>query len=388
MTAGDLPLSLYLHFPWCVSKCPYCDFNSFANKEAQVPEARYLDRLLADLELQQERFDVDRTVISVFLGGGTPSLFSPTAMARVMDGLRARFRLADDAEVTMEANPGTLERGRFKAYRDAGINRVSLGVQSFDDQQLKKLGRIHSADEARHAAEELHAAGLTNFNLDLMYGLEKQTVDAAAADITEALKLAPAHISHYQLTLEQGTPFAANPPALPDDDRIVEMLDTCKILLADSGFQRYEVSAYARVGRQCRHNLNYWSFGDYLGAGAGAHGKLTTREGILRTQQIREPRRYMVAGGESLVVTPVPAHQLPFEYMLNALRLLGGFARQDFPARTGLDWDTVAEAWTKGEVAGFLERTEAGFCRASPRGIDFLNDALLPFLPDRKALGC
>lgn len=381
MNPQDIPLSVYLHFPWCVSKCPYCDFNSFANKEAQLPEQRYVDSLLADLAMQRERFAVARPVLSVFMGGGTPSLFSPDAMARVMDFLRANFRLAENAEVTMEANPGTLERGRFQAYREAGINRVSLGVQSFDDAKLKRLGRIHSAADARRAAEELHAAGLANFNLDLMYGLPEQSVAAAVADIAAALALRPAHVSHYQLTMEPGTPFAADPPALPDDDDIATMLQECQALLAGAGFSRYEVSAYAREGRRCRHNLNYWLFGDYLGAGAGAHGKLTTDAGILRTQQTREPRRYMSTAVEALTVTAVVPPQIPFEFMLNGLRLLDGFSTAEFCSRTGLDWAAVAAAWERGVAAGLLVSTRGARHCATARGFDFLNEALVGFLP-------
>jgi oxygen-independent coproporphyrinogen-3 oxidase len=298
-----------------------------------------------------------------------------------MDFLRASFRLADDAEVTMEANPGTLERGRFQAYREAGINRVSLGVQSFDDAQLQKLGRIHAAADARRAAEELHAAGLNNFNLDLMYGLPDQSVAAAVADVAAALALRPAHLSHYQLTMEPGTPFAADPPALPDDDDVATMLRECQALLASESFSRYEVSAYARDGRRCRHNLNYWLFGDYLGAGAGAHGKLTTDTGILRTQQTREPRRYMSTAVQALTVAAVAAPQLPFEFMLNGLRLLGGFSTAEFRSRTGLDWAAVAAAWERGVRAGLLVSTPDGRHRATARGIDFLNDVLVGFLP-------
>ena len=381
MNPQDIPLAIYLHFPWCVSKCPYCDFNSFANKEAQLPEQRYVDSLLADLAAQCERFAVQRPVVSVFMGGGTPSLFSPDAMARVMDFLRGNFRLADAVEVTMEANPGTLERGRFQAYREAGINRVSLGVQSFDDAKLTRLGRIHSAADARRAAEELHAAGLQNFNLDLMYGLPEQSVAAAVADVAAALALRPAHLSHYQLTMEPGTPFAADPPPLPDDDNIATMLQECHALLASEGFSRYEVSAYARDGRRCRHNLNYWLYGDYLGAGAGAHGKLTTTEGILRTQQTREPRRYMSTAVEALTVTNVVTPQIPFEFMLNGLRLSGGFTTAEFCSRTGLDWATVATAWEHGVQTGLLMSTPDERHCATPRGFDFLNDALVGFLP-------
>jgi oxygen-independent coproporphyrinogen-3 oxidase len=254
-------------------------------------------------------------------------------------------------------------------------------VQSFDDAKLKRLGRIHSAADACRAAEELHAAGLGNFNLDLMYGLPEQGVAAAVADIAAALALRPAHVSHYQLTMEPGTPFAADPPALPDDDDIATMLQECQALLASEGFSRYEVSAYARDGRRCRHNLNYWLFGDYLGAGAGAHGKLTTDAGILRTQQTREPRRYMSTAVAALTVTAVVTPQIPFEFMLNGLRLLGGFSTAEFCGRTGLDWAAVAAAWERGVQAGLLMSTPDDRRCATARGFDFLNDALVGFLP-------
>src|SRR6266404_1651158 len=276
------PLSLYMHFPWCVRKCPYCDFNSYA-LQGELQEDRYLDALERDIESQSA--DVGgREIISIFLGGGTPSLFSPAGIARVLAATRRHLTVAADVEVTMEANPGTIERGQFAEYRAAGVNRVSLGAQSFDAQRLVTLGRIHSPDETRRAAEELHAAGLANFNLDLMYALPGQDVTEALRDVEAAIALAPTHLSHYQLTLEAGTVFAAQPPELPTDDTAAEMLAACGERLAAAGFAQYEVSGYAQPGRQCRHNLNYWTFGDYLGVGAGAHGKLTVAsEAVVRT---------------------------------------------------------------------------------------------------------
>jgi oxygen-independent coproporphyrinogen-3 oxidase len=289
------PLALYVHFPWCVRKCPYCDFNSYT-LNGELAQEPYLERLARDIEAQAPQV-AGREIVSVFLGGGTPSLFSPDAIARVLRTAGRHLTLSTQVEVTLEANPGTIERGRFAAYRDAGVTRVSLGAQTFDAATLERLGRIHSPDETRRAAAELHAAGLTNFNLDLMYALPGQDLAGARADVAEALALAPAHLSHYQLTLEPGTVFAARPPALPDEDVAAAMLLACGEGLQAAGFAQYEVSAYARAGRQCQHNLNYWNFGDYLGVGAGAHGKLTfaDRGQIVRTLQPREPRRYTPA---------------------------------------------------------------------------------------------
>jgi oxygen-independent coproporphyrinogen-3 oxidase len=388
--ATAAPLALYVHFPWCVAKCPYCDFNSFALR-GELPVDSYLEALRRDLDAQLEWFAqispgtaslAQRPVTSVFLGGGTPSLFSPDAIGRWLETARARLTFAADCEITLEANPGTIERGRFSAYRAAGINRVSLGAQSFSAAQLATLGRIHSAAETRAAAAELHAAGLGNFNLDLMYALPGQTLAMARADVAAALELAPAHLSHYQLTLEPGTTFAGRPPDdLPDDDTTERMLTECLALLAAHGFTRYEVSAYARPGARCRHNLTYWNFGDYLGVGAGAHGKVTlpALPRILRTTRPREPRRYS-ADPTTLQVTEVAAAQRPFEFLLNALRLVDGFAVADFEAATGLGWADLAptaELVERGllELAG--ERV-----RATPQGLHFLNELLVEYLPD------
>lgn len=397
-TNGPLPpLALYAHFPWCVAKCPYCDFNSFA-LQGSLPEAQYIEALQRDLDAQLVTLDSEqaggRPIVSIFLGGGTPSLFSPDAIGGWLTSLRERLTLADDVEITLEANPGTIERGRFAGYRDAGITRVSLGAQSFGAAQLRALGRIHSADETRRAAEELHAAGLTNFNIDLMYALPDQTIDAALYDIDQALSLQPAHLSHYQLTLEVGTPFAARPPPnLPEDDTAEQMLTECLPRLEANGFRRYEVSAYARAGAQCRHNLNYWRFGDYLGIGAGAHGKVTSRVAdaahamtggvrIRRSTQLREPRRYLGAVPQALQSTWVEPDQLPFEFMLNGLRLLEGFGRTDFERGTGLAWQQIEATVEDLCQRGLLESGSAGV-RPSARGLAFLNDALVRFLPDK-----
>jgi putative oxygen-independent coproporphyrinogen III oxidase len=375
------PLSLYVHFPWCVRKCPYCDFNSYT-LQGELAAEPYLARLARDLEAQSPEVS-GREVVSVFLGGGTPSLFSPEAISRVLEAARRHLALARAAEVTLEANPGAIERGAFREYRAAGVTRVSLGAQSFAPEVLRALGRIHSPAETRRAAEELHAAGLENFNLDLMYALPGQQRAGAGRDLEEALALAPAHLSHYQLTLEPGTVFAARPPPLPDEDEAAAMLEDCSVRLAAAGFGHYEVSAYARPGRQCRHNLNYWSFGDYLGVGAGAHGKLTfpARGAIVRTVQPREPRRYLAAAAGELTRNIVPAEQLPFEFMLNALRLTAGFSMEAFVARTGLESVRIAAPLAKALARGLLERTVDGY-RPSSLGLRFLNDLLVEFMPE------
>ena len=375
------PLSLYVHFPWCVRKCPYCDFNSYT-LQGELEERRYVEALERDLEAQAAEVR-GRDVVSIFFGGGTPSLFSPDAIGRVMASARQHLTLTSDVEVTMEANPGAIEHGRFGEYRAAGLTRVSLGAQSFDQRRLEALGRIHSPDETRRAAAELHAVGLDNFNLDLMYALPGQDVSAAVRDVDEALALEPAHISHYQLTIEHGTVFAAQPPALPEDDMAADMLSECARRLAEAGFAQYEVSAYARPGRQCRHNLNYWTFGDYLGVGAGAHGKLTTPGAIFRTQQLREPRRYLAAVPAALIRSAVVSEELPFEFMLNALRLVDGFEVGLFPARTGLGWEQIAPAVERLVSRGLLSRQEMRL-KPSPRGLQFLNDVLLSFVSDQR----
>ena len=378
------PLALYIHFPWCVAKCPYCDFNSHALRE-QLPETQYIGALERDLAFQGAQAGA-RCISSVFLGGGTPSLFSADAIARVLRSARRHLNIAADAEVTLEANPGTVERGRFAEYRSAGVNRVSLGGQSFDARQLQTLGRIHTPLETQRAAAELHAAGLSNFNIDLMYALPGQDAAAALSDIEQALALAPAHLSHYQLTMEAGTAMAASPPALPSDDAAAQILEACQHRLAATGFARYEVSAYARAGFECRHNLNYWTFGDYLGVGAGAHGKLSRGgdAGIVRTVQWREPRRYMSASPQPQTHGKVAARDLPFEFMLNALRLVEGFEIESFEARTAVPWHMVADVITRLGRRGLVE-SNGGRCRATAHGLSFLNDVLLAFLPETAA---
>lgn len=375
------PLALYAHFPWCVQKCPYCDFNSHTLKD-QLPEERYVDALLRDLDVQAADID-GRPLSSMFFGGGTPSLFSPRAFARLIEHARARLGFEGDIEITLEANPGTIERGKFSEYRAAGISRVSLGAQSFDARQLHRLGRIHSADETRHAAEELHAAGLTNFNLDLMYALPDQTPEQAETDLREALALQPAHVSQYHLTIEPGTVFAAAPPPQPADEIVDQMLERSLATLAVAGFEQYEVSGYARRGARCAHNLNYWTFGDYLGIGAGAHGKLSDvpRGAIVRTQQVREPRRYLAADPATRVQRTIDTRDLPFEFAMNGFRLVEGFSDALFESRTGLPIEILERALDPIRGRGLVER-DAATWRATPRGFRFLNDILVALLPE------
>jgi len=381
------PLSLYVHMPWCVKKCPYCDFNSHGLRSEPPPYADYIDHLLADLDADRADFAAaleGRAVISVFFGGGTPSLFAPELIARLLDGVRERLPLADDAEVTLETNPGTVEHGRFDGYLAAGVNRISFGVQSFDDDKLKRLGRIHSAGEAEVAVKSAQDAGYANINLDLMYALPKQELDGALADVERAIALGPTHISHYQLTLEPNTVFAANPPPLPDDDHAWAMQEACETRLAEAGYGQYEISAYAQPGRRCAHNLNYWRFGDYLGIGAGAHGKLSDAGSnqIHRRWKTRGPRAYMGEpggagriGGDHVVA---PA-ELPFEYMLNALRLIDGVPMADFPARTGLVPETIAAALAAARDRGWLHG-DAQRLQTTALGQRFLNDVIASFL--------
>jgi oxygen-independent coproporphyrinogen-3 oxidase len=370
-----------VHFPWCVRKCPYCDFNSYT-LDGALAEERYIEKIEQDLQTQSAELR-GREIRSIFLGGGTPSLFSPRAIGRVLASVGSLFAVAPAAEVTLEANPGTIERGRFAEYRSAGVTRVSLGAQSFDSNRLRALGRIHSPEETRRAAQELHAAGLDNFNLDLMYGLPEQEVAAALHDVQEALALGPAHLSHYQLTLEPGTVFAAQPPQLPCEDAAAEMLEVCGERLAAAGFAQYEVSAYAKPGRRCAHNLNYWMFGDYVGVGAGAHGKLSCAASgtVARTVKTRDPRRYLAARDGGEVRRTVAPEELPFEFMLNALRLVEGFEVSLFGQRTGLDWSCVAGAIADLRRRGLLGQ-DAGRVRPTAMGSRFLNDLLLSFLAE------
>lgn len=376
------PLAVYVHLPWCVRKCPYCDFNSHA-APADLPEDRYVRALLADLAGDLD-LAAGRTVETVFFGGGTPSLFSPGAIGRILEGLATTLPLAADVEVTLEANPGTIERGRFLDYARAGVNRVSLGAQSFSAAQLQALGRIHSPGEIGIAVDELRRAGLDNFNLDLMYALPGQTVDGALDDLRSALALGPAHLSHYQLTLEPGTAFFHRPPALPDDDTALEMQLACQAALAEAGFEQYEVSGYARPGRRCRHNLAYWTFGDYLGIGAGAHGKLSDATGAWRTEKPRMPSQYMSASlaGNAFPRRRIDPAELPFEWALNALRLVEGSSLDDFEASTGLAAQVLDNPIESLAARGLLTLSGRRL-HASPLGLRFLNDVQAAFLPER-----
>ena len=349
MSASLPPLSLYLHFPWCVRKCPYCDFNSHAVR-GELPEDAYVAALLRDLDFELADAAEPRPLASIFMGGGTPSLFSDLAIGRVLDGVRKRLAFADDIEITMEANPGTAEAAHFRGYVDAGVNRLSIGVQSFDDTQLRKLGRIHDRGEVFAAYDKARSAGLANINLDLMFALPQQTPAQAEADLRAALALQPEHLSYYQLTLEPNTEFAARPPPLPDDDTAWEIQAQGQALLAAHGYAQYEVSAYAQPGRRAAHNLNYWQFGDYLGIGAGAHGKRSTRGEALtvrRRARHKLPKTYLAQAGAAAALQEdrgVGTDELPFEFLMNALRLNDGFAIADYAARTGLDWAALAPA--------------------------------------------
>ncbi len=383
------PLSLYIHIPWCVRKCPYCDFNSH-NAPGTLPQREYVDALLADLD-QDLPLAQGRMLQSIFFGGGTPSLFAPDEIARLLDGVATRLGFARDIEITLETNPGTVEHGPFEGYRRAGINRISFGVQSFDDAALKRIGRIHDASQAERAVKQAQDAGIENLNLDLMYALPEQTLAGALADVDKAIALQTPHLSHYQLTLEPNTQFAANPPPLPDDDSAWDMQEVCQARLAAAGLAQYEVSAYAKPGSECRHNLNYWRFGDYLGIGAGAHGKLSTlgsdnRLEVRRRWKLRAPRGYLEhaanarrIGGDDLVAT----EQLPFEFMLNALRLNAGFALDDFVAHTGLNPSAIDTQLRNARARGWLEN-DATRVRATALGQRFLNDVIGSFLPARE----
>lgn len=376
------PLSLYVHLPWCIRKCPYCDFNSHEMKSADMPEQRYIDALMADLEAALPLV-WGRPVHSIFIGGGTPSLFSPQAIDQMLGGIRARLRLEADCEITLEANPGTFEKDRFRAFRAAGVTRLSVGVQSFNDAHLKALGRVHDRAQAIAAVEEA-AHAFDTFNLDLMYALPGQTMGQLDADLTQALALAPPHISIYHLTIEPNTYFAKFPPQVPEEDQAYAMLDHITERTGVAGLARYEVSAYARAGHRCWHNLNYWQFGDYLGLGAGAHSKLSFAHRVVRQVRYREPRLYMdnaLAGNPLAQDDEVPRADLPFEYMLNALRLKDGFALQAFTERTGLPLTAIQHGLQQAEAKGLIARD---FARVWPtaHGFDFLSDLQALFLAD------
>ncbi len=374
------PLSLYVHIPWCVRKCPYCDFNSHEQR-GDIPEGEYVTALVADLEASLP--DVwGRRVTSIFIGGGTPSLFKPPSIDHLITAIRTRIPVNAEAEITMEANPGTFEVERFRGYHEAGVNRLSIGVQSFDDRKLAAIGRIHGGSEARRAVEgALEVFG--NVNVDLMYALPDQAAEESAADIREAIAFGAPHVSAYHLTLEPGTPFHRNPPAVPDDDRAADMQDALEAAFAGAGYEHYETSAFAKAGFRSRHNLNYWNFGDYLGIGAGAHAKLTFLERIRREMRIRQPDAYMRAaltGKPMREAREVSEAELPFEFMLNALRLVEGFPAALFTERTGLSILAVEPQLREAERLGLVERDHE-WIRPTVRGRRFLNDLLERFIP-------
>ncbi|MDM7856720.1 radical SAM family heme chaperone HemW [Thiopseudomonas acetoxidans] len=375
---ADLPpLSLYVHIPWCVRKCPYCDFNSHTTP-TRLPENAYVDSLLSDLQLELEHIVV-RPLSSIFIGGGTPSLFSATAFARLLAGIQDVLPWQDAIEITLEANPGTFEQAKFAAYRQLGINRLSIGVQSFNDQHLTQLGRLHNANEAQQAVAIAQRAGFTNINLDLMHGLPGQDLTQALADLTCAIELQPNHISWYQLTIEPNTVFWNQPPVLPEDDSLWDIQQAGQALLAEQGFIQYEVSAYAKPNKQAQHNLNYWQFGDYIGIGAGAHGKISSLDGrILRYWKTRQPNDYLNnqrRAGEQLLNNS----ELPFEFLMNALRLSQGVPSQLFTQRTGLPLNLLLESWEQAQSKGLMLSNPRRLA-ATEQGALFLNDLLQIFL--------
>lgn len=373
------PLSLYIHIPWCVQKCPYCDFNSHALK-GDVPHEEYVNHLLADLE-RDLPLTSGREVATIFIGGGTPSLLSGNAMQQLLDGVRTRVPLAAGAEITMEANPGTVEADRFSAYQAAGINRISIGVQSFDPLKLQRLGRIHGPEEAKRAARLAAELGLRSFNLDLMHGLPDQSLTEALDDLRQAIALNPPHLSWYQLTIEPNTLFASRPPVLPDDDALWDIFEQGHQLLTAAGYQQYETSAYAKPGYRCEHNLNYWRFGDYLGIGCGAHGKLTQPDGrVVRTVKTRHPRGFM--SGEYLDKQhEVAAEDKPFEFFMNRFRLLEPAPRRDFTRYTGLDEAVIRSQLDSALEKGYLTETPE-FWQVTEKGKLFLNSLLELFLAE------
>ncbi|AXO63396.1 radical SAM family heme chaperone HemW [Pseudomonas sp. phDV1] len=373
------PLALYIHIPWCVRKCPYCDFNSHAAGPT-LPEEEYVDALLADLDADLQHVH-GRPLTSIFFGGGTPSLFSDRALGRLLEGVEQRVGFAPDIEITLEANPGTFEQAKFKGYRSLGINRLSIGVQSFQEAKLKALGRIHDGGEAIRAADMARAAGFDNFNLDLMHGLPEQSIEDALFDLRTAISQGPTHLSWYQLTMEPNTVFWSQPPELPEDDLLWDIQEAGQALLAAEGYAQYEVSAYAQPGKQARHNLNYWTFGDFLGIGAGAHAKLSTPAGrIQRTWKTRLPKDYLdpakaFQAGERLLA----ADELPFEFLMNVLRLSEGAPAELFSQRTGLPLQQLEQARREAERQGLLQADETRLV-ATAKGQLFLNDLLQQFL--------
>ena len=374
------PLSLYIHIPWCIQKCPYCDFNSHAVKQG-IPEQEYIAHLLADLD-QDLQLVGQRPVSSIFIGGGTPSVFSAAGICRILEGVKQRLNCTEDMEVTMEANPGTVEAARFAGYVSAGVTRFSIGVQSFQSAQLKALGRIHDCDEAIRAAKLASSLPLASFNLDLMHGLPGQDISGALADLHQAIALSPPHLSWYQLTIEPNTAFASRPPVLPADDTLWDIQQQGLALLQQHGYQQYEISAYAKPGHQCRHNLNYWRYGDYLGIGCGAHGKITlaTRNAILRTVKIKHPKGYMdISRGYLDSKEQVPAEDRPFEFFMNRFRLLEPCPHSEFSAYTGLPVSDIAPA-INAAVAQQLLLDSGQHWQITDKGARYLNDLLTLFI--------
>ncbi len=382
-------LSLYVHIPWCVQKCPYCDFNSHELKE-QIPEKAYINALLEDLDTDIDRYqlaDNPRRLHSIFIGGGTPSLISAQGIAQLIQGIAKRIAFEDQIEITMEANPGTIEAERFKAYQQAGITRISIGVQSFEQQKLERLGRIHGQQEAVNAAKLAHQIGLNSFNLDLMHGLPDQSIEQALADLDQAIALDPPHLSWYQLTIEPNTMFYYKPPTLPDDDDLWDIFEQGHKKLSAAGYVQYEISGYSKPGFQCQHNLNYWRFGDYLGIGCGAHGKLSFSDGrIIRTTKIKHPRGYLAAY-QNMVKPYLDHEQLvadqdrPFEFFMNRFRLLEACPKQDFVSTTGLPLQTIQPTIDWALNKGYLQQTETHW-QITEQGKLFLNDLLAAFMPE------
>ena len=378
------PLSLYIHIPWCVRKCPYCDFNSHEIRE-DIPEARYITALIADLE-QDLPAVWGRTVDSLFIGGGTPSLFSARGIERLLGEIRARIPLKPGAEITLEANPGTVDQARFSGFREAGVNRLSMGIQSFQDDLLTAIGRIHDGTEARAAVESARHAGFENINLDLMFGLPGQTTAQALQDLRTAVELQPAHISRYELTIEPNTRFFRQPPQRPDDDLLWEMQTAGQSLLGAAGYQRYEVSAYARPGRQCRHNLNYWQFGDYLGIGAGAHAKISNAatQTITRTAKVKHPRAYLdAANSDARIISSneLSVDDAILEFAMNSLRLDNGFTKSTFTTTTSLPFAAI-ETRVNAAIERELLTEDKGVIKATEKGQRYLNELLQHWMPE------
>ena len=382
-------LSLYVHIPWCVQKCPYCDFNSHALK-AEIPEKEYIDALLEDLDTDIEKYQLNgapRPLHSIFIGGGTPSLFSPEGIGRLLQGIEQRIPFKPEIEITMEANPGTIEAERFAGYQKAGVSRISVGVQSFEQEKLERLGRIHGQDEAVNAAHLAHKIRLNSFNLDLMHGLPDQSIDQALADLDKAIELDPPHLSWYQLTIEPNTMFYYKTPKLPDDDDLWDIFDLGHKKLADAGYVQYEISGYSKPGYQCQHNLNYWRFGDYLGIGCGSHGKLSFADGrIVRTTKVKHPRGYLAAYQN--LVKPylsdeleVPNEDRPFEFFMNRFRLMEACPKQDFIDTTGLGFDSIQETIEWAKELGYLNETNSHW-QITEKGKLFLNDLLEAFMAE------